>query len=51
MLDYDFNTWVATGLDPALVAGAMVDGQFWFRDPGSPSTTGLSGGVEFVLCD
>ncbi|MBI5434144.1 MAG: hypothetical protein HZA52_15025 [Planctomycetes bacterium] len=51
MLDYDFNAWIATGLDPALVAGATVDGQFWFRDPSSPSTTGLSGSVEFVLCD
>ncbi|MCC6406973.1 MAG: hypothetical protein IT453_07395 [Planctomycetes bacterium] len=50
-LDYDFNAWIATGLDPALVGGATVDGQFWFRDPSSPSTTGLSGGVEFVLCN
>lgn len=49
--DYDFNAWIATGVDPALVGGATVDGQFWFRDPNSPSTTGLSGGVEFVLCN
>lgn len=51
IFDYDFNAWIATGVDPALVGGATVDGQFWFRDPSSPSTTGLSGGVEFVLCN
>ena len=50
-LDYDFNAWIASGADPALVAGATVHAQFWFRDPLSPSGTGLSGGVAFTLCD
>jgi len=49
--DYDFNLRIASGIDPALVAGTTVNAQFWFRDPASPSTTGLSGGVAFTVCD
>jgi len=48
-LDLDFNTHIATHFDPALEPGATVDVQAWSRDPGAPSTTNLSGGLEFVL--
>ncbi|HVS09804.1 MAG TPA: hypothetical protein VMS76_08005 [Planctomycetota bacterium] len=33
-----------------LTAGDRVFCQFWYRDPGSPSTTGLSDAVRFTLC-
>jgi hypothetical protein len=40
VLSIDFNGWIASGIDPALVAGQHVAAQFWYRDPQSPSTTG-----------
>ncbi|MBI5433427.1 MAG: hypothetical protein HZA52_11415 [Planctomycetes bacterium] len=49
-LGLDFNSWIATGQDPSLVAGASVFGQTWSRDPASPSTTSLSNAVRFVIC-
>ena len=47
----DFNTVVAQGNDPALVAGATVHAQFWSRDTGLPPPfpTGLTGGLLFTL--
>ncbi|NUP96074.1 MAG: hypothetical protein HUU28_07910, partial [Planctomycetaceae bacterium] len=39
---YDFNAWIQGGGDPALVPGADLFVQFWYRDPASPGTTGLS---------
>jgi hypothetical protein len=47
---FDWNAWIASGADPFVGVGSNVHGQFWFRDPASPSTTGLSGGVEFSVC-
>jgi hypothetical protein len=35
------------GLDP----GETVYCQYWSRDPQSPSTTGLSNGLEFTVCN
>lgn len=50
-LSIDFNARIASGLDAQLVAGAVVHGQFWFRDPADPvSGTGLSGGVTLTVC-
>ena len=47
----DFNAYVTSSIDPNLVPGAVIHGQFWFRDPAEPiSGTGLSGGVTFTLC-
>lgn len=45
----DFNAYVASGVDPALVAGQPVWGQYWFRDPPSASGVGLSNGLAFQL--
>ncbi|MCK6446432.1 MAG: VCBS repeat-containing protein [Planctomycetes bacterium] len=47
---FDFNAFVAGGTDPNLVQGAQLYVQWWMRDPQSPSTTGLSNGLAFVLC-
>jgi len=45
----DFNAHVQSGLDPNLVSGAVVNGQFWTRDGGAASGTGLSDAIEFTL--
>lgn len=48
---FDFNAYVASDVDPTLVAGSTVNAQFWFRDPPETiSGTGLSGGVRFLIC-
>ena len=47
---FDFNAWAQGGSDPNLAVGVQVNGQYWSRDPQSPSTTGLTDGIEFVLC-
>jgi Tol biopolymer transport system component len=48
---FDFNAWTATGVDPALTAGASVWAQFWSRDPGfpPPNNAGLSDATTFVI--
>jgi len=48
----DFNAYVASGKDPALVAGQQVWVQTWSRDPGfaPPNNTSLSDAVSFTLC-
>jgi hypothetical protein len=45
----DFNAWIASGADPALVAGQQVNGQYWSRDPQVASGTNLSDGIEFTI--
>jgi len=48
----DFNAWAASGVDPALVSGAAVHGQFWYRDGQHPiAGTGFSAGIAFTLCN
>ncbi|HVS20124.1 MAG TPA: VCBS repeat-containing protein [Planctomycetota bacterium] len=51
LLRRDFNAYVATGVDPTLAAGADVWAQVWSRDPGSPTSSNLTSGVTFTLCD
>ncbi len=48
----DFNEYVASGVDPALVAGSTIDGQYWARDPGfsAPNNTSLSNALHVTLC-
>lgn len=48
---FDFNTWAQSGADPSLSVGSTIHAQYWYRDPQSPSTTGLSNGLEFVICN
>jgi hypothetical protein len=52
LFQIDFNAFMATGSDPALVAGAAVHTQWWGRDPGfaAPNNTTLSNGLTFVIC-
>ncbi|HVS11433.1 MAG TPA: hypothetical protein VMS76_16305 [Planctomycetota bacterium] len=43
----------STSLDAlvsSLAAGTQVWSQYWFRDPASPSTTGLSDALTFIVC-
>jgi hypothetical protein len=46
----DFNTHVANNFDAGLEVGTTVSVQAWTRDPAAPSTTNLSGAIEFVMC-
>jgi hypothetical protein len=48
----DFNIYVASGKDPALVAGQQVWIQTWSRDSGfaPPNNTSLSDALNFILC-
>ena len=45
----DFNAWIQSGKDPTLAPGVTVYSQYWYRDPQSASTTGLSDGLQFVV--
>ena len=47
---FDFNAHVASGVDPALVAGSRVDAQYWSRDPQAASGTNLTDAIEFWVC-
>jgi hypothetical protein len=47
----DFKAYALSGVDPALVAGASVNAQYWFRDGGDPHGSGLSDAVAFMLCE
>jgi hypothetical protein len=47
--ELDFNAWIQSGVDPSLVAGRPVYAQYWMRDPGAPSGTGLSDALAFVI--
>ncbi len=46
---FDFNDLIASGAVPALSAGQQVFCQYWYRDPASPSTTGLTNGLRFLI--
>jgi hypothetical protein len=48
--DFDFNQHIQGGADPSLVPGAFVYCQYWYRDPASVSTTGLSDALCFSIC-
>ena len=50
-LAFDFNQRIASGVDPALVAGARVWCQHYARDPGfpPPGNTSLTAGLEFAI--
>jgi len=46
----DFNAYIASGADPALVSGQQFWAQWWYRDPASPSTTGLTDALTATIC-
>jgi hypothetical protein len=46
---FDFNARIASGADPALVAGQQVWAQYWSRDPASASTTNLTDALHFTV--
>jgi len=45
----DFNTYIASGADPALVAGASAWIQAWSRDAGDSFGDSLSDALELVV--
>jgi hypothetical protein len=47
---FDFNHHIRHGADPALVAGATVFAQYWYRDPLATHSAGFSNAVSFVIC-
>ncbi len=46
---YDMNARIQSGVDPNLVAGAMVFAQYWSRDPADPFASSLSDAVQFEI--
>jgi hypothetical protein len=46
----DFNAYIASGADPALVAGTSVWIQHWSRDPGDPFSDSLSDALALTIC-
>jgi hypothetical protein len=48
---YDFNARIQSGLFPNLIPGAVVHGQFWYRDPPDPAGfgTGLTDAIFFGI--
>ena len=47
---FDFNAYIAGGIDPKLVAGQQVWSQYWSRDTAVPSGSGLTNGLTFTIC-
>ena len=47
----DFNAYIASGADPALVSGQPVNAQYWSHDPGfaPPDNTNLTDAVVFTI--
>jgi Tol biopolymer transport system component len=48
---YEFNALIASGSNPALVAGQQVWAQYWSRDPGfaPPQNSNLTDALSFVI--
>lgn len=46
---FDFNARIASGIDPALVAGERVFAQYYFRDPAAAVGASLSEAVELRI--
>lgn len=47
---YDFNARIQSNIDPNLVTGANVYAEFFYRDPASTFTVGLSNAAQFQIC-
>jgi Tol biopolymer transport system component len=49
IFDREFNAYIASGQDPALVAGQEIWMQIWSRDPASASTTNLTDALDALI--
>ncbi len=49
-ITYGFNEFLLVAGGPLFMGGQSIHVQAWFRDPAASSTTGLTGGVTFVVC-
>jgi len=49
-LSFDFNARIASGIDPALIAGQQVWTQYWSRDVAASFGIGLTNGMTFSIC-
>lgn len=49
-ISFDFNAWILSGNDPTLIPGETIYAQWWMRDSGAWSSTGLSDAIEIQLC-
>ena len=48
-LSFDFNAFLQSGADPALVAGKLVFAQYWSRDAQAPSHRNTSDALAFYI--
>lgn len=48
---YSFTFDTADCNANSIQAGDVLYAQWWMRDPASASTTGLSNGLQFTLCE
>jgi len=48
---YSFDMATELILNPFVQPGTTIHGQWWFRDAGDPFGSGLSGGLQFDVCD
>lgn len=48
-LTFDVPAWIAAGQDPALVPGASMYGQFWYRDVNASFGSGLTNAAAMVI--
>lgn len=49
LLSFDVPAWIATGQDAALVPGASMYGQFWYRDAIAAFGSGLTNAAAMVI--
>ena len=47
---FDFNTRIASGIDPNLVVGRDIYAQYYSRDPASSFAVGLTNALAFTIC-
>lgn len=50
ILVYEFNTHIASGVDPMLQLGQEVVFQFWSRDPAAPFYSSLTNALRAQIC-
>jgi hypothetical protein len=48
---YAFQFTTAYMQAKGIAPGDTIYCQFWYRDPASPGTTGLSNAIQFTVCD